>query len=388
MSTIISQKQDLLGLSRDNPVSSRVLSRKLISKNGSSKATYHLTVDLKTFKKPFMEGDAFAIFPENDSQYVNKILALLNLKGDQLIIHPKTQKNLSLVTYLKTCVNLNKIHPKLLSNIQSQATENQSLLKKLLDPVNKEQKKTFLQEHDLLSSLKTFLPTNLCTQSFCESMLPMLPRFYSCASSYDHNPQTVDFVISTFHYEIQNETKAGVGSDFLCHQADIKKTPISIYLQKNATFQLPKDPSIPIIMIGPGTGVAPFRAFMQKRALQKSSKNWLFFGERHRSFDYYYEDEWLLYQKNGLLDVSLAFSRDQKQKIYVQHRLFEERKKLLSWLDEGAIIYVCGDAKHMEKDVKNTLLEIFTKELSLDADQAKYYLADLRNQKRYLTDVY
>ena len=181
----------------------------------------------------------------------------------------------------------------------------------------------------------------------------------------------------------------GVGSHFLCERAKLETTSIPCYLQPAHSFFLPEDQNTPIIFIGPGTGVAPFRAFMQERlALQAKGRNWLFFGERNRATDFYYEEFWLELQKLDRLRLSLAFSRDTVEKVYVQHRMWEERKDLWAWIEEGAYFYVCGDAQEMAKDVEAMLQRIFVEEGSLTEEAARHKLKEMRQQKRYLADVY
>lgn len=387
MSTIISQKADK-GLSKDVPFHSKIISRIKLSKEGSSKATYHISMDLNRFHHLYSEGDAFAVFPRNGDLLVESLLDSLNLNPNEIIVHPKTRKTKTLKDFIQVDANLTKIPSKILSLFSEHSKTNSSAFNDLLNPANKEKQKLFLKTHDILSLSHTFKPRNISAQQLIESLLPMLPRFYSCASSYCKNAHAVDFLISTFKYEIQNSLRQGIGSDYLCHLAKEQEELIPIYLHKNRSFQLPQDPSVPIIMIGPGTGVAPFRAFMQKRLSQNATKNWLFFGERNYRFDFYFANEWLTYQKNGFLQLDLAFSRDQKEKIYVQNKLFEKRMLLLEWIKEGAIIYVCGDASRMEKDVRTTLCKIFETELNLNKDQALEYFKTLKKEHRYLTDIY
>jgi sulfite reductase (NADPH) flavoprotein alpha-component len=180
-----------------------------------------------------------------------------------------------------------------------------------------------------------------------------------------------------------------VGSHFLCHQAAIESTPIPIYVQPSNHFTLPEDPATPIIMIGPGTGIAPFRAFLQERiASQAPGLNWLFFGERNQATDFYYADFWLELEKQGRLRLDLAFSRDQKEKIYVQHKLLEQKKSIWNWIEKGAMLYVCGDAEEMAKDVEWALKEIVQEEGKMIEEDARKFLKTMRAEKRYLLDVY
>jgi sulfite reductase (NADPH) flavoprotein alpha-component len=225
-----------------------------------------------------------------------------------------------------------------------------------------------------------------------ETLLPLLrpiqPRLYSIASSVKTNPGEVHIIVNQLFVEVEGEVRKGVCSTFLSEFPEDRET-IKIFFEQNEVFKLPaleKD----IIMIGPGTGIAPFRAFMQEReATGAQGKNWLFFGERRFTTDFYYQTEWQEWHRKSILHrVDLAFSRDQKQKVYVQHRMRERSKELFSWLENGASVYVCGDRKNMATDVYQTFLEIVGTEGGISVDKAKEYLKKLRREKRYVEDVY
>jgi sulfite reductase (NADPH) flavoprotein alpha-component len=199
----------------------------------------------------------------------------------------------------------------------------------------------------------------------------------------------VHLTVALFSFTHQAEQRYGVGSHFLCHLATPKKTPVPIYVQPAHHFTLPSDSDTPIIMVGPGTGIAPYRAFMQERMIQGASgKNWLFFGERNRKSDYFYEEEFEKLKSDGKLRLDLAFSRDQKEKIYVQHKMYENARDLWAWLQDGAYFYVCGDAHRMAKDVEHSLQNIVQKQGNMSEEAARAYVKALRTQKRYLADVY
>lgn len=385
MSTIISEKNKK-GLLKDNPFISRLLSRRLLSKENSTKAVYLLTLDLEKFKNSFSEGDAFAIFPKNSSLIIEQIVNHLGAKPNELILPNKSETKIPFQVFLERQANLAKVSSKLLREVAPLASKEKAILNQLLNGP-KETLKTFLNSHDLLSLLDFCQPKGLEPQQLAAHLLPSTPRFYSCCSSYAQSQTTIDFLIATFEYEIHGSKRHGLGSDYLCHRA-LDDEDILVYLQKNCRFQLPLDPKTPIIMIGPGTGVAPFRAFMQKRFLQKAKKNWLFFGERQQACDFYFEEEWKSLEKDGFLSLSCAFSRDHQGKIYVQDKILEHSKRLMEWINLGAIIYVCGDAKHMEKGVRKALIEVLKKERQLDEENAKETFKSLQKEKRYLADCY
>jgi len=214
-----------------------------------------------------------------------------------------------------------------------------------------------------------------------------MPRFYSIASSPKKDPLHLHLTVAYVCYEKNGRKRCGIGSHYLCEEVD-KTTPISLYIQNAEHFALPGTDK-PIIMIGPGTGIAPFRAFLEEREHTNStSKNWLFFGERNKQTDFYYEEFFNKLIAKNFLKLTTAFSRDKEQKIYVQHKLQEHAKEVYKWLNSGAYLYVCGDAKKMAKDVEKTLLEIIETEGNFSQEKAKEYLSNLRKDKRYIQDVY
>jgi sulfite reductase (NADPH) flavoprotein alpha-component len=218
---------------------------------------------------------------------------------------------------------------------------------------------------------------------------PLLPRFYSVASSPKTHPDEVHLTVALSTYDHHGELRYGVASHFLCHIAEENATAIPSYVQPTPHFTLPHNHEAHIIMIGPGTGVAPFRGFLHERLAHNApGKNWLFFGERHRAFDFFYEEFWTSLVGQNKLRLDLAFSRDQEDKQYVQHRLTENGKELWSWLQEGAYLYLCGDADPMAKEVEATLLQIFKEHGNLAEADAKAYLKSMRHERRYLIDVY
>ncbi len=220
-------------------------------------------------------------------------------------------------------------------------------------------------------------------------LAPLLPRFYSIASSPSVHPDEAHLTVSLSSYEYKGEIRYGVASQFLCHLATPHVTPIPCYVQPAAHFTIPSHSHADLIMVGPGTGVAPFRAFVQERLAQNATGNhWLFFGERHRATDFFYEEFWTALAQQQKLKLDLAFSRDQAEKIYVQHRMEENGLELWNWLDRGAYLYVCGDADPMAKQVEQTLLQIFETHGKLSSEESKLFLKTLRKEKRFLSDVY
>ncbi len=324
-----------------NPFPAKIVERHILNKEGSTKKTYHITLDLEGSGITYKAGDAVAIYPENSPYEVNELLIALGKSGSEKIVDPRSEKTFTLEHFLKTKVNLLRVGKKL--------------------------------------SLETLLA----------KYSPLLPRFYSIASSPQVSPSRVDLLVATFTYTVEGIERKGIGSHFLCDLAEVGKTPIYIYLHPTTHFTLPKNPSTPIIMVGPGTGVAPYRAFLQEREAQKAEgKNWLLFGERNRAHDYYYESYLEALKEKKFLELDLAFSRDQEEKNYVQHSLLKRGAVVWKALKEGAHFYICGDARRMAKDVTRTLQTIIETHGALSPADAKNFIKTLRKEKRFLLDVY
>jgi len=308
---------------------------------GSDKETYHIVLDLEGSGIEYSVGDCIGVYPENDPIYVKTLLKAL---GDQ-----------SLHEFLLRRANLNRIPKKVLG------------------------------EHpDLLTLLKykKVEPGHLQ-----EKLLPLLPRFYSIASSKNQVGNEVHLTVALSKNPSDSPVPYGVCSHYLCHRAPLLKPVIPIFLQPSRHFSLPPESADrSVIMIGPGTGVAPFRGFMQER--ERASKNWLFFGERNEETDYYYRSFWEKLTSQNKLKIDCAFSRDQKEKVYVQHKMLQNSAQLWKWLEEGAYLFVCGDASKMAKDVDKALHKIVETEGNMPADDAKAYIKNLRKLKRYQRDVY
>jgi len=352
---------------RSHPYIARIKERSLLTASGSTKQTYHLSLDLSSGPLSFVPGDSVAILPENDPKVVGEILKNAKLDAETEILDPKTKTPLSLRLFLKTKANLTKIHPRLLA-----------LLK--VPSASKDQHVVDLVSH---STASTYTP-----QELADALLPLMPRFYSIASSSNMHPGEIHLTVSAISYLVEGKLRQGVASHFLCHEAKIESTPIPLYIQPSNGFALPS-PDASIILIGPGTGVAPFRAFLQERLIsQAKGRNWLFFGERHRASDFYYEPFFQELVKRHFLRLDTAFSRDQPEKIYVQHKLLEHSAFIWDWLQTGAYLYVCGNAEFMAKDVDLALRQIVGQHGNLDGENATLYLRQLRQEKRYLLDVY
>lgn len=341
-------------LANKNIFSSRIIERTILNP-GSTKKTYHIALDISGSTLTYQPGDSVAVIPTNDPKDVDELLHLLKCNTP------------SIRTFLLERANLQKIHPQLALAINAE----------FFDP-----------EMTPLDLLKQNPQVHILESELSHLFFPLLPRFYSIASSQLLFPDQIHLVVKILHYEINGKMKTGTASGFLCERAEIGKTPIPIYIQPSRSFNLPQDSHKPIILVGSGCGIAPFRAFMQQRLAEHAEgRNWLFFGERNRKTDFYYEDFWEKLHKNHELRLNLAFSRDGAEKTYVQHKMWEERHDLWKWLNDGANFYVCGD-KQMGKDIESTLRRIATSEGGFSEEDALKWFKTLRADKRYLSDVY
>jgi sulfite reductase (NADPH) flavoprotein alpha-component len=376
---------------RTHPYLATINERFLLTKQGSTKETYHISLDLKNSGITFKVGDSIGVFAQNDPVLVNHLIEAMQAKGTELIEDPRSKELMTLREFLSKKANLSRLNSSFLKLLYSH--EKFQKKKNQLDHLFREENRTLLKEylatHDPLDILREYRETCVPLQELCCQFGPLLPRFYSVASSQRVHPHEVHLTVALFTYTHLEEKRFGVASHFLCRLAEKGKTPIPIYVQPAHSFSLPDDPNIPLIMIGPGTGVAPFRGFLQERISSTTKgKNWLFFGERNREFDFFYEDFWQSLVSNRFLRMDVAFSRDQQEKIYVQHRMLENAKDLWEWLQEGAHIYVCGDAQRMAKDVESTLHQIACQQGNLSQEESKQFFKNMRSQKKYLLDVY
>ncbi|MCH9627289.1 MAG: Sulfite reductase [NADPH] flavoprotein alpha-component [Chlamydiales bacterium] len=307
---------------------------------GSEKETYHVVLDLKGSGIEYSVGDCIGIYPENDPTYVSTLVEKL--------------KAPSIHDFLLKKANLHRIPKKLLG------------------------------EHPDLLTLVNYQTVE--PEKLCEGLLPLLPRFYSIASSQKLVGDEVHLTIALTKNAPGAPVPYGTCSDYLCRRAPLFEPVIPLFLQPSRHFCLPPESKeFPIIMIGPGTGVAPFRGFMQER---KHARNWLFFGERNEKKDYYYQPFWHALAAKKSLKIDCAFSRDQKNKVYVQHKMYEQKAELWKWLQEGAYLFVCGDASKMAKDVDKILHQIVEQEGNLSSIDAKLYIKKLKKERRYQRDVY
>jgi sulfite reductase (NADPH) flavoprotein alpha-component len=371
--------------SRTNPFRAEVLENLNLNGRGSNKETRHLELSLEGSGLHFQPGDSLGFYPENDPELVELLLEELKWNPEESVTINKQGEVLSLKDALKTYYEITTLTKPLLQKA-AELTANSNLLELLNDS---DKVKSYLEGHDLLDVVRDFGPVNSSPQEFVSILRKMPARLYSIASSLNANPDEVHLTIGAVRYNAHGRDRKGVCSIFTAERLQPGDT-VPIYIQQNENFKLPANPETPIIMVGPGTGVAPFRSFMQEREeTGAEGKSWMFFGDQHFVTDFLYQTEWQKWLKDGVLTkMDVAFSRDTAEKVYVQHRMLEQSKELFQWLQEGAAVYICGDEKHMAHDVHQTLIDIIEKEGSLGREEAEAYLAEMQQQKRYQRDVY
>lgn len=377
--------------SRTNPLMASIKERYLLCRPGTPKETVHIEIDLADSGMEYEVGDSIAVLPTNDLSLVQEIVGLLGVSGKEIINDPKTGEKIQLRDYLATKANLRDCTRKFVGEIceRQNVAEKKLHLEQILESGSSENFKDFQNTNDVLDALDDNKEVSFELQEFCDLLKPIMPRFYSISSSQKAVGNEVHLTVALQKWRSQGRERLGVCTHYLCDMAPLNLPFVPIYVHPHRGFTLPSDSNAPIIMVGPGTGVAPFRAFMQEReVLGSTGKNWLFFGEWNRAHHYFYEDYWTSLQKKGKMRVDLAFSRDQDDKIYVQHRMQENGKELYQWLQDGAYLFVCGDASQMAKDVDAALHNIVKEHGCFTDDQAKAFIKGLRKENRYLKDVY
>ncbi|MGE8408621.1 MAG: sulfite reductase subunit alpha [Pseudomonas sp.] len=370
--------------SRSNPLRTRLVHNQVLNAPGAEKETRHLAFDLSGHDFPYQAGDALGVWPRNCPQLVDELLSTLSLDGDSPV-ELKNQPAMPLREALAEHLEIARITPDLLRRVASQNPSPR--LAELLEEDHQDALQTWLWGRQVPALLREF-PIPLDAAQLVHLLKPLQPRLYSISSSPNSVPNEVHLTVATVRYAHQGQQRGGVCSTFLADRA--VEDGVRIFLQPSTHFRTPKDPTTPLIMIGPGTGIAPFRAFLQERQAQGGGgKNWLFFGEQRAQSDFYYQDELRAWQDSGLLTrLDTAFSRDQKEKIYVQQRMLEHGAQLWEWLEQGACLCVCGDAARMAKDVDAALKKVVQVHGRMSAGAAALYVSGMSKDRRYLRDVY
>ncbi|OKL35322.1 assimilatory sulfite reductase (NADPH) flavoprotein subunit [Domibacillus mangrovi] len=373
--------------SRTNPFHAEVLENLNLNGRGSNKETRHLEISLEGSGLTYQPGDALGIYPQNDPELVNELILALNSNPDETVTINKQGDIRSLREAFTSHYEITILTKPFLEKIAQLTSIDE--LHELIGGGNEEKLKEYIEGRDLLDVIKDFGPFDVSSQEFVDLLRKMPARLYSIASSLDANPDEVHVTIGAVRYTTHGRDRNGVCS-ILCSERLEPGDTLPIYIQHNQNFKLPENPNTPIIMVGPGTGIAPFRSFMQEREeIGTKGKSWLFFGDQHFVTDFLYQTEWQKWLKDGVLTkMDVAFSRDTDEKVYVQHRMLEHSKELFEWLEQGASLYVCGDEKNMAHDVQNTLIDIIEKEGNMNREKAEAYVANMQQQKRYQRDVY
>ncbi|WP_415910468.1 sulfite reductase subunit alpha [Oleiharenicola sp. Vm1] len=379
--------------SKDNPFPARLTENRLLNRPGSAKDTRHFVVDLGDSGLTYKAGDSLGVFPTNHPDLVAEVLQRLHATGDEPV-NPamlKLMAPIPLREALTRRLALAGPTKKILETLAASTpdpTEKEKIAG-LLAPEAKEQLAAYLAEREYVDLLAEFPHARLSPQVFVDHLRKLMPRLYSIASSGKVHPTQVHLTVAVVRYETNGRPRHGVCSTFLADRAAVNETPVPVFVS-HSHFAPPADGARDVIMVGPGTGVAPFRAFMQERvATGATGRNWLFFGDQRRATDFLYEEEWLAWQQQGkLARLDVAFSRDQAEKIYVQDRMRQAGAELWAWLQGGACFYVCGDAKRMAKDVDAALHEIIAQHGGMDAAAATEYVKQLKKDHRYMRDVY
>ncbi|MFL0443052.1 assimilatory sulfite reductase (NADPH) flavoprotein subunit [Bacillus subtilis] len=373
--------------SRTNPFRAEVLENLNLNGRGSNKETRHVELSLEGSGLTYEPGDSLGVYPENDPELVELLLKEMNWDPEEIVTLNKQGDVRPLKEALISHYEITVLTKPLLE--QTAQLTGSDKLRELLAPGNEENVKAYIEGRDLLDLVRDYGPFSVSAQEFVSILRKMPARLYSIASSLSANPDEVHLTIGAVRYDAHGRERKGVCS-ILCAERLQPGDTLPVYVQHNQNFKLPKDPETPIIMVGPGTGVAPFRSFMQEREeTGAEGKAWMFFGDQHFVTDFLYQTEWQNWLKDGVLTkMDVAFSRDTEEKVYVQHRMLEQSAELFEWLQEGAAVYICGDEKHMAHDVHHTLLEIIEKEGNMSREEAEAYLADMQQQKRYQRDVY
>lgn len=373
--------------SRTNPFYAEVLENINLNGRGSNKETRHLELSLEGSGLVYEPGDSLGIYPTNDPALVDELIQTCGWNAEESVTVHKNGDTLPLKDALTSHFEITVLTKPLLQKI-AELTKSESL-HALLEEGNEEKLKEYIAGRDLVDAARDFGPFEGTAADFTSILRKIPARLYSIASSLKANDEEVHLTIGAVRYDAHGRERQGVCS-ILCAERLQPGDTLPVYIQHNQNFKLPQDPDTPIIMVGPGTGIAPFRSFMQEREeMGANGKSWLFFGDQHFVTDFLYQTEWQKWLKDGVLTkMDVAFSRDTEEKVYVQHQMKKQSKELFEWLEQGAYVYICGDEKHMAHDVHNTLLSIIQEEGAMSKEKAESYLANLQQQKRYQRDVY
>lgn len=374
------------GYSKKNPFPSTLKQRRLLNKPGSTKEVQHLELCLTGSGLEYRPGDSLAIIPTNSDRLVADVMEAGGLDAD-VRVELANGNSAPLGQALKNEFDVSGLTKSVLKKYNQFAQSDK--IEALLDPENAAGLKEYLWGREVVDLLSDFPVAGMTAGDFCSVLRKITPRLYSIASSPLAHPGEVHLTIAVLRYQSHGRDREGVCSTYAAERVGVGET-MPVFLHHDKHFKLPEDGNTPIIMVGPGTGIAPFRAFVEERAATGADgRSWLFFGDRNRETDFLYGEEFERYHADGKLTrIDLAFSRDQEEKVYVQHRMLENGAELYAWLNDGAMFYVCGDASRMAGDVHEALITIAEREGGKSREAAEAWLKQLQDDRRYLRDVY
>lgn len=376
---------------KNNPFPARLVDRRRLSAASSQKDTQHFSVSLAGSGLTYKCGDSLGVFPANNPQTVAAVLKAAGFTGDELVTIPKDTAPIPLQQALSKRLSLNGPTYKFAQLLHDRATDaaEKARLAAAIGEVDPEKKKAWMEQREFLDLLEEHPSAKLGAQEFIELLRKLMPRLYSISSAPSKYPDEIHLTVAVVRYETNGRQREGVCSSYLSERTHLNEPEVPVFVAESH-FGLPADDNIPVIMVGPGTGVAPFRSFVMDRATRGAKgKNWLFFGDQRKDSDFLYADEWAAYLQSGVLTrLDLAFSRDQPAKIYVQDRMRENAAELWQWLQSGAYFYVCGDAKRMAKDVDAALHAIVAEQGGLTPEAAVDWVKQFKKDGRYQRDVY
>ena len=379
------EDSDVPGMSREHAFGATLLSNRRLNHPDSDKETRHIVLSLSGAQWQYQPGDALGVWPRNPAAAVHRLIEGVGLAAHAVVMYQR--RALSLFETITAHCEILRMTTVVALRFSRQFNDLQ--LEALLQSDDNQAVAEFLHGLDALALVKHFHNASFTAQSLVDLLPPLAPRLYSISSSMAAHPGEVHLTVAQARYQVDHESRAGLASAFLSDAERLFNT-VPVYLHRNNRFRLPADPNLPIIMIGPGTGIAPFRSFLEERhALQQRGQTWLFFGDRKAGLDFLYQDELEAWLADGTLTrLDTAFSRDAGEKVYVQQRLHERSAEIWQWLEQGAAIYVCGDALRMAKDVDLALQQILVREGHMSEAKAQLELRHWGANARYLRDVY